>query len=1150
MSKKAFVIGMNTLGLKYCVNDAMLISNGLKHHGYDVITVKLSDEKTRILKRFEELIENCAKTDTLIFYFSGHGLLRKGKLDLVLADDTSTRSNKLPISAITDAFEECVALHKMIILDCCHSGASHADWSPGSSDIYRILTASERLEKTKELDNLEASFLTYRIHQALTTPPVELLDDDHKIRINSLHQWLVTEAESHNGPGNSIKVPIPNLLDNAKANIEIATVTEEHKSKVDKTSKITAQLLLEEEAECRYRELILESCDIIDLANLPESDRHIATRQLELRRLYVPLRVKVEICADDEVDELELEAIETRRQKLLWSRTEYGEPKGRDRRSPVGKRLAEARRLVILGDPGAGKTTMTRWIATAYLLRLKGDAEWQDLPDVATLPDETWLPIIVRCRDLDPAHLKGSLDDILHHTLRKSEMTDAESQALRNILRAKLTAGQALLLIDGLDEIADPAVRVRFCRQIEQMQIAYPDAPMIITSRIVGYREMGYRIKRGFEHLTVAELSKEEKDVFVRRWCAVTESPERRTTATSELIRDIHSTDRIERLTGNPMLLTTVALVKRKVGKLPSRRADLYWEAVQVLLNWRSEVDKPIDHREAVPQLEYLSYAMCDRGVQQLREDEILALFTQMRQEYPNIHAVQNHTPDEFLRVLERRTGILIEAGHVRHLGRPTSVFEFRHLTFQEYLAGIALVDGRFPNRDRSRGLADYVAPLAGRTSEVDSQPSQKELAVTEDWREALRLCVASCDDDNVDDVLKAILAPLPTEDATRTARPRAILAAICLADEPNVSKETAETILQAFVRQINIYDGRGKMTTSLDATAKELATSRWANVLRSYLIEEFCKRKAVVRFSAGALCEWFFEVSFKPEDEDKLFEWLVDKANQCTSVEDHSRVAAALEVYFLESHIPEYRIVPELVNSLLGMLTGRPHVCHAAALALYKLHNEGDGWQPSSTELERLIAVIENPVSDNVAVGILCLILRFESYPRVVEALITSLYAQDSGVTSNIIDALGQIGDVQAIEPLIAKLDDLEGDVRSEAATALGQIGDAQAVEPLIATLDDPEGDVRNAAATALGQIGDVQAVEPLIAKLDDSEGDVRNAATTALGQIDDPRAIEPLIAMLHDHYGLVRHVATMALRQIGEVTVEPLIAKLNDLK
>jgi predicted NACHT family NTPase len=91
-------------------------------------------------------------------------------------------------------------------------------------------------------------------------------------------------------------------------------------------------------------------------------------------------------------------------------------------------------------------------------------------------------------------------------------------------------------------------------------------------------------------------------------------------------------------MTGNPMLLTTMALVKRKVGKLPSRRAELYWVAVQVLLNWRPEVDEPLDSHEAIPQLEYIAYAMADRGVQQLRKDEVLDFINQMRVEYPNVH--------------------------------------------------------------------------------------------------------------------------------------------------------------------------------------------------------------------------------------------------------------------------------------------------------------------------------------------------------------------------------------------------------------------------------------------------------------------------------------------------------------------------------
>ncbi|MGX9726927.1 MAG: S1 family peptidase [Candidatus Electronema sp. VV] len=47
--------------------------------------------------------------------------------------------------------------------------------------------------------------------------------------------------------------------------------------------------------EARYRELALKSCDIIDLANLPEDDRHLASRELQLRQLYVALRMWKEV---------------------------------------------------------------------------------------------------------------------------------------------------------------------------------------------------------------------------------------------------------------------------------------------------------------------------------------------------------------------------------------------------------------------------------------------------------------------------------------------------------------------------------------------------------------------------------------------------------------------------------------------------------------------------------------------------------------------------------------------------------------------------------------------------------------------------------------------------------------------------------------
>jgi len=140
-----------------------------------------------------------------------------------------------------------------------------------------------------------------------------------------------------------------------------------------------------------YCEKALKSWDIIDLSNLPEGDIDIATQRLMLRQLYVPLRIIVEPKEYDRYDSASVKRFEeVRQKKRLW---EAGRLVGDESaltftgtvRSSVGERLGAARRLVILGDPGGGKTTLLRWMATVYLLRFQQDPSYNLLrhPNVA-----------------------------------------------------------------------------------------------------------------------------------------------------------------------------------------------------------------------------------------------------------------------------------------------------------------------------------------------------------------------------------------------------------------------------------------------------------------------------------------------------------------------------------------------------------------------------------------------------------------------------------------------------------------------------------------------------------------------------------------------------------------------------------------------
>ncbi|MBK7071336.1 MAG: NACHT domain-containing protein [Myxococcales bacterium] len=581
----------------------------------------------------------------------------------------------------------------------------------------------------------------------------------------------------------------------------------------------------------RYMSLMLRACDIIDLANLPVEDVQLGTQALLLRQLYMPLRVELERDSDEALDADFLQEDEEHLEEKVVS---------------VGNAVNQRRRIVVLGEPGGGKTTMLRWMATAYLLRMKNDPAIDMLPDVEGLPSVEWLPVLIRCRDLGDADLCRSFQDFLAQHLRKSELFPDEADIMLSLVMERLATGKALLLIDGLDEISNSSVRVQFCQELERTAVRYPAAAVVATSRIVGYRDMPYRMGSDFAHGVLAELREVDKIVFSKRWVDVTEaqypSAERLKRA-SELIDSILESERISRLAGNPMLLTTLALVKRKVGKLPTRRVRLYAEAVSVLLNWNRRAYAVIEEEEAIPQLEYLAWDMCKRGVQRIHQDDLLASLEGCRRDLAKLRAIHRRSPEEFLTALEARSSLLVRTGFdwSRPKGEDADVWEFRHLTFQEYLASRAMLDGRYPTRERGKPLAEQVAALSGLLDAppaVDSDPSVPEV-----WQEAIRLLVSDCLDDDVDEVLEGILSTGESEvDVAGTSRSRAVLAARCLADEPNVGEDVARRVLSQLASVVMDIDctRAGNPRSKLDVAVFELAKSSWGDALRAEMLRRY----------------------------------------------------------------------------------------------------------------------------------------------------------------------------------------------------------------------------------------------------------------------------------------------------------------------
>ena len=165
--------------------------------------------------------------------------------------------------------------------------------------------------------------------------------------------------------------------------------------------------------------------------------------------------------------------------------------KGENPALPLLPRLAGwPRRVVLLADPGMGKSTLIQWLIVTLAAG--------DIPaEASALRGAIPLPFVLR--DLI-GHLPEEIADwdwpALVAAFRAYRRRSTDTQPLVATLLADeavfdevLKSKDAFFLIDGLDEIGD-ATRGRAIREaIWQGFAKYPEARWLLTSRVVGYEE-------------------------------------------------------------------------------------------------------------------------------------------------------------------------------------------------------------------------------------------------------------------------------------------------------------------------------------------------------------------------------------------------------------------------------------------------------------------------------------------------------------------------------------------------------------------------------------------------------------------------------------------------------------------------------------
>ena len=223
--------------------------------------------------------------------------------------------------------------------------------------------------------------------------------------------------------------------------------------------------------------------------------------------------------------------------------------------------------LVILGDPGSGKSSLLRYLAV----------KWSQQDSNHNIP----LLIELRhyMRSVQGQESKSFLDFIHHGSQWVGHLNQLE-------LLNWLEEGKVILLLDGLDEIVDRQLRDTVMKQIHTFTLQFPKNIILITSRVHDYGSAIQELSHaGFIHYKLEDLDRHQIQDFLERWHEATYGHGvDKINKHDRLLQAIGNSKAIQELAANPLLLTLMAILNR-AQELPRDRAHLYEKASEVLLH-------------------------------------------------------------------------------------------------------------------------------------------------------------------------------------------------------------------------------------------------------------------------------------------------------------------------------------------------------------------------------------------------------------------------------------------------------------------------------------------------------------------------------------------------------------------------------------
>ena len=272
-----------------------------------------------------------------------------------------------------------------------------------------------------------------------------------------------------------------------------------------------------------------------------------------------------------------------------------------------------------------------------------------------------------------------------------------------------LVSGRILIVFDGLDELIEIKDRSDVCSAVAHFALEYPVAPILVTSREVGY-EQAPLDRAQFSHYNLNPFGDEQVKEYADKWFRYTCHPNaeegKRLSAAfiaeSSVVPDIRS---------NPLMLGLLCNLYRQDGFIPKNRPDVYQRCADLLFTrWdRSRgihIKLPLEHRLR-PAMSYLAHWIySDEKLQTgVTEDHLVLKTTEYLRQWVEDDAEAEKVAREFVTFFRGRAWVFTDTGS----DRTQRLYQFTHRTFLEYFTADELVRIHSRAEDLHEHLIDRI---------------------------------------------------------------------------------------------------------------------------------------------------------------------------------------------------------------------------------------------------------------------------------------------------------------------------------------------------------------------------------------------------------------------------------------------------------